>query len=195
MHMVLKTRTTLAEFLALPETKPYLELMDGEVFEKPMPGRKHSRMTTWLIHLLLGYLEQTGEGFVDNELVHEYPDEEWVFLPDVSVTLSDRFPDAPAESDDGPVEILPDFAIEVVSPSDKPGRLQRKIAHYMRSGVRLLWVIDPETETVTVWEPGALPREYAASERLDARPVLSDFEVDLAQLFAQLHRSGRKSRP
>ena len=186
--MVLKTRTSLAEFLALPETKPYLELMDGEVIEKPMGNRNHTRMTTWLIHLLMNYLERTGEGVVDNELRHGFADEEWVFLPDVSVTRSDRLPFPPAETPKGPFEILPDLAIEVVSPDEQPGRLQRRIAHYMRSGVLLLWVVDPEAEKVTVWKPGELPQDFEAPAKLAAVPVLDAFELDLGQLFARLHQ-------
>lgn len=183
--MVLKTRTSLAEFLALPETKPYLELMDGEVIEKPMPNRKHGTIVGFLMQALRNYLDGTREARVETEVRHLEDDEEWVFLPDVSVTLRSRI-GPPAETDD-PVEVVPDVAIEVLSPDDRPGRLQRRIAHYMRSGVRILWVIDPDSETVTVWEPGALPRDYAAPAKLNAAPVLKDFELDIEELFAVLH--------
>lgn len=186
--MVVKTSTTLAEFLALPLSKPYLELMDGEVIEKPLPNRNHSRLTTWIIFMLMAYLERTGEGVVDNELRHNYSDEEWVFLPDISVTLSTRLPYSPAETPQGPFEILPDIAIEVVSPDDQPGRLQRRIAHYMRSGVRLLWVVDPEAEKVTVWKPGELPHDYSGVSTLRADGILNDFELDLGELFGKLHQ-------
>jgi len=185
--MVLKTRTSLAEYLALPTTKPWLELMDGEVFEKPMVNRNHSRLTSRLIHWLIAHLDESGEGVVDTELRHGYLEEEWVFLPDISVTLKGRLPYPPADTPKGPFEVLPDFAIEVVSPDDLPGRLQRRIAHYMRSGVRLLWVVDPEAEKVTVWEPGATPMDYSAPAILAAAPVLPDFELDLGRLFSYLH--------
>jgi Uma2 family endonuclease len=144
-------------------------------------------MTTWLIHLLLTYLERSGEAVVDSELRHGYDGEEWVFLPDVSVTLKQRLPYPPADTPKGPFEILPDLAIEVVSPDDQPGRLQRRIGHYMRSGVPLLWVVDPEVESVTVWEPGKAPLEMRAPSVLNAQPVLSAFELDLETLFARLH--------
>ncbi|HXU24926.1 MAG TPA: Uma2 family endonuclease, partial [Tepidiformaceae bacterium] len=81
----------------------------------------------------------------------------------------------------------PDLAIEVLSPDDQPGRVSQKIAHYMASGVRLLWVIDPEDERITVWEPGKIPRDLAAPAVLSAAPVLAGFELDLAGLFAHLH--------
>ena len=182
--MVLKTRTTLAEFLALPETKPYLELMDGEVYPKPMPNRFHGTLVAYLVRILGNYLERTREARVETEVRHAEEDEEWVFLPDVHVTLRSRI--GPPTSTPDPVVVMPDLAIEVLSPDDRPGRLQRRIAHYMRAGVPILWVIDPESETLTVWEPGGAPREYAAPAKVSAAPVLSDFELDLGALFATL---------
>lgn len=82
---------------------------------------------------------------------------------------------------------MPDLAIEVLSLDDQPGRVSQKIAHYMSSGVRLLWVVDPEDERITVWEPGNPPQDLAAPAILSAAPVLPAFELDLAALFAHLH--------
>lgn len=182
--MVPKTRTTLAEFLALPETKPYLELMDGEVIEKAMPNRKHGTLVAFLVQILRNYLDQTREARVETEVCHLEDEEEWVFLPDVSVTLRTRI--GPASETSDPVEVLPDLAIEVLSPDDRPGRLQRRIAHYIRSGVQVLWVVDPDSATVTVWEPGKVPQEYKAPARLAAAPVLKSFELDVEAVFASL---------
>lgn len=182
--MTVRTRISLAAFLALPETKPYLELMDGEVIEKAMPNRKHGTLVAFLIRVLGNYLEQSREARIETEVRHLEDDEEWVFLPDVSVTLRSRT--GPAIESEGPQEILPDLAIEVLSPDDRPGRLQRRIAHYMRSGVRILWVVDPIDEKVTVWEPGELPRDYEAPAILKAGPVLDAFELDLQALFDAL---------
>lgn len=184
--MVTKTRVSLADYLALEECKPYLELIDGEVVQKSMAGLKHSRMVGRLMYLLIGYLDRTGEGFADTELRHLERAEEWAFLPDVSVTLKVRLP-TPSTQIPDPIEVLPDLAIEVLSPDDQPGRVSQKIAHYMASGVRLLWVVDPEAERVTVWEPGKAPRDLAAPAILSAVPVLAGFELDLAALFARLH--------
>lgn len=182
--MVLKTRTTLAEFLALPETKPYLELMDGEVIEKPMPNYTHGTLVGVLMQLLRNYLDRTREARVVTEVRHLEDDEEWVFLPDVSVTRRERR--GPPSANAQPEAVMPDLAIEVLSPDDRPGRLQRKIAHYMRSGVSILWVIDPADETLTVWRPGEMPLDFAAPAKVSAQPVLQSFELDLQQLFDSL---------
>jgi hypothetical protein len=47
-------------------------------------------------------------------------------------------------------------------------------------------VVDPESETVTVWQPGATPEEFAAPQMVSAAPVLRDFQLDLRELFDSL---------
>ena len=85
--MATKTRVSLAEFLALPAAEPPLELIDGEVVQKAMPGPKHSKMVAELIYLLMSFLRDRNDVDVDTELRHIRRDEEWTFLPDISLTF------------------------------------------------------------------------------------------------------------
>jgi len=180
--MVTKTRMTLEEFLALPETKPHLEFIDGEVYEKPTPNRAHAELCAELIALLRNYLVESNEGRVYTELRHMERDLNWVYLPDINVTLAGRLgPFTP-----GPEEVQPDFAIEVLSPDDRYGRIADRIDFYMRSGVQLLWLVDPEARSVTAYRRGEAPTFHRVPETIDAQPVLRDFELDLGALFAVL---------
>ena len=183
--MTTKTRVSLEEYLRLPETAPYFELVDGEVVQKTMPNASHAAIVAELLAELIVYLRKSREGRALTELRHTDRAEEWVFLPDISVTLNGRWPAPPADMH-GPVEVMPDFAIEVLSPDDQSGRVQQKIAHYMRSGVTLLWIVDPESEIVTVWRQGHQPT-IVSGGKLSAEPVLAAFEIDLDALFATLH--------
>ena len=187
VSMATTVRVTLQEFLAAPESKPYRELMDGEVCEKPMPNREHSALGTELIYLLKAHQRINNTFDVDTELRHADVEHAWVFLPDISVTLKSRLPDPPS-SIRNPVDVLPDFAIEILSPEDRPGMVTRKITFYRRAGVTLLWIIDPETETITVWERGAEPFEATSDEPLGAAPILPDFTLDIPALFAFIHQ-------
>lgn len=157
--------------------------MDGEVLQKAMVGKRHSRVVARLIHLLMQYAERTGASIdVDTELRHLRREDEWVFLPDVSVTRSARLADLD-ESSAAPVEVLPDFAIEVLSPDDRPGQVAQKIARYMQAGVPLLWVVDPDAQQVTAWTPAGSPETVGSDGILDASPVLDGFEVEASRLF------------
>jgi Uma2 family endonuclease len=50
-----------------------------------------------------------------------------------------------AEPDEEVFTEPPFLCIEVLSPEDRAGRIERKIADYLRFGVRYIWVIDPRT--------------------------------------------------
>ncbi|MEO9254890.1 MAG: Uma2 family endonuclease [Tepidiformaceae bacterium] len=185
--MVTKTRVSLEEFLAMPETEPPSELIDGEVVQKISPNFYHGTLTSELITQFKIYLRQTREGVVVNEVRHVVRAEERVFLPDINVTLAGRIPKDRASRLQGPLALTPDFAIEVISPGDNPGRLFERADFYMRTGTSLLWFVDPETESITVYRPGQAPTIHRAGDTIDAHPVLRDFHLDVAGLFATLH--------
>ena len=181
--MTTPLRVSVADFLAMEETKPYLELIDGEVVEKAMPNRFHGAMVVTLIWKLSNYLEGSREGRVLTEVRHLQDDERRIYLPDVSVTLKGRFPAGPPRD---VVEVPPDFAIEVLSPDDRAARVLDKVQFYLRAGVQLVWLVDPELRVVFVYRPGVESKEHRAPEVIDAKPVLSAFSLDLAELFAVL---------
>jgi Uma2 family endonuclease len=184
--MATTVRVTLQEFLALPESKPYLELMDGEVIEKAMPNAAHGLLTSRLIFLLSLFQQRNGSFHVMNEVRQVDTEHEWVFLPDISIILKSRLM-GPAGSFGNPVTVVPDFAIEVLSHEDRPGMLARRVAYYQRAGVALLWTVDPESESITAWERGAEPIHAMSNATISAAPILPGFEVSIADLFAVLH--------
>jgi Uma2 family endonuclease len=177
----------MEDFLAMPETEPASELIDGEVIQKMAPSLYHGRLTTELIVLLHSYLRESREGHVVNEVRHRDSGEQRVFVPDINVTLKGRLPKSREVGLRGPIDAQPDFAIEVISPGDSVGRVMEKADFYMRAGTRLLWLVDPEVESITACRPGEPPTIHRAPGTIDGKPVLAAFELDLAALFAVLH--------
>ena len=186
MHMATTVRVTLQQFLALPESKPYLELMDGEVCEKPMPNARHGELVAELIYLLKAYQRRNHMFRIVTEVRHADIEHEWVFLPDISVTLTARLAEIHGAGN-GPMLVMPDIAIEVLSPEDRPGMIARRIAYYRRAGVALVWVVNPETESIRVWDSGHEPFEADSTLPLSAAPILPEFALDILALFAVLH--------
>ena len=187
--MVTKTRVSLEAFLAMPETEPASELIDGEVIQKVSPNIYHARLTSRLIAKLDTYCERNGEAFVSNEARHVQWSEERVFLPDISVFSQSDEPRVMAAGAERPIDLPPDFAVEVLSPGTSYAQTAERAAFFMRSGTRLLWIVDPQDEVITVHRPDEPVTVHRAPELLDARPVLSTFSLDLAALFAILHRA------
>ncbi|HML98430.1 MAG TPA: Uma2 family endonuclease [Tepidiformaceae bacterium] len=182
--MTAPVRVSLETFLGMEETKPYLELIDGEVVPKAMPGPKHSAAVVELITELRNFLRGHPIARVDTELRHLDRREARVYLPDVSVTLRERPDEASA-----PMEVPPDLAVEVLSPDDRAGRVAERVDFYLRAGTRLVWVIDPELETVSVYRPEAAPTFHRRPAILDAAPVLPGFRLDLGAYFKAIREA------
>jgi Uma2 family endonuclease len=71
-----------------------------------------------------------------------------------------------------------------VSPDVKYGYLQRKIRDHFEAGVRLLWIVDPAMQTVTVHRSPVDLRVLTTADTLSGEDVLPGFSCPVAELFA-----------
>lgn len=183
MAVPLATRMTLDEFLALPETKPYREFVGGRVIEKSMPNPFHGAAVIEIGGQLRSHVLASGPAVkVWTEVRHADRDRDRIYLPDVSVTLKSRL--TPYAG--GPVEVHPDLAIEVLSPTDEAGDVMDKIDFYREVGVPIVWVIDPVRKVLREYRSGQPDRLFRPGAKVSATPVLPGFELDLDQLFAAI---------
>lgn len=184
--MTTLTRMTLDEFLALPETEPPSEFICGEVVQKTMPTLNHGLISSEVLGLLRNFLKLTGQGSVVDNVRYARRPESRAYLPDVSVILRSRMPTDPQVRARGALEMLPDIAIEVLSPDDRASRVAEKLAFYLRSGVPLVWIIDPEERTLAAHRPGLPSTLHAAGDVIGAEPVLAGLELALDDVFSVL---------
>jgi Uma2 family endonuclease len=84
----------------------------------------------------------------------------------------------------GYYRLAPDLVVEVNSASDRASDVLAKAVMWLDAGVRLVWVADPPTGTVTVYTPDSVARLLRDDQILDGGEVLPDFRVSLADLFA-----------
>ena len=87
----------------------------------------------------------------------------WIILPEMLVRLSNheiyrpdiagwRTETLPKAPDELPVETVPDWVCEVLSPSTRNIDRSKKMPVYAQSGVKHYWVIDPKAKTLEVFE-------------------------------------------
>ncbi len=81
-------------------------------------------------------------------------------------------------------DLAPDLAVEVLSPSNLPSGILEKVAEYLRVGVRLVWVVDPERDRLTVYDTLGDVRVLSAEDVLEADDVLPGFRLELEDVFA-----------
>lgn len=79
----------------------------------------------------------------------------------------------------------PHLAVEILSPDQHMAHFLDKIQFYLLYGVRLVWVVDPATSTVTVQAPGEEAHVLGLGDILDGGEVLPGFMVAVDEIFAR----------
>lgn len=184
-------RLTLAQFLARPETEPASEYACGEVMQKPMPTNAHGILQLYIGMLLFQFLTRSRLGRVRTEwrCIFGPAGREQTFVPDVVYASFERLPPVNA-NEQAYLTVAPDLAVEILSPNESASRFARKLRFYLLHGVRLVWVVDPETQTITSYTPGPTEeRVLDAGDMLNGGDVLPGFEASVAEIMAQLQET------
>jgi Uma2 family endonuclease len=158
---------------------------DGTLEERAMSNRSSEVGATFLrIIGIYVYSQKLGRVFGSDLLMRFWPDfPRRVRSPDVAFVAAGRIPvDAP---DAGFLEIPPDLIVEVSSPNDIADKVERKVREYLDGGVRLLWVVYPETRTVLVRRPGGADTTLTEDDMLEGEDVLPGFSVPVRDLFPE----------
>jgi Uma2 family endonuclease len=175
----------LEEFLALPETKPESEYIDGKIIQKPMPQGQHSTIQGELIIALNGVLKP-------QKIARAFPELRCNFggrsiVPDVTVFTWDRIP----RQDNGRIantfNIEPDWTIEILSPDQTYSRVTKNILHCLDNGTELGWLIDPQEQSVLVYLRSQQPVFLeTATDILPVPNFAKALELTLGELFGWL---------
>ena len=99
--------------------------------------------------------------------------------PDLAFVSNQRLPQTP----EGFIPLAPDLAIEIVSPSDTARDVQSKVIEYLDAGTRLVWIVDPDTRTITVYSSLSEIRVLKESDTLDGGETLPGFSVSVNSVF------------
>jgi Uma2 family endonuclease len=167
-----------AEYLALPEEKPYLEYVDGVAVQKAMPNRTHGRLQRKALVEFDRYGESHGgecwaEGRVWLPGSGDYR------LPDVAYWAADK-----PQGDDRR-SLPPTVAIEIASPGESVDAQRAKCRAFRQNGVDVCWLIDPETRSVEVFEGDRDGVPLTSGGALTS-VHLPDFVLPLAALWSVL---------
>jgi Uma2 family endonuclease len=82
--------------------------------------------------------------------------------------------------------LCPDFAIELLSPTDSWIKGLAKMQEYQDNGCRLGWLIDPESKRVAIYRLGQPVEILEAPLSLSGEDVLLGFVLNLENIWASL---------
>jgi Uma2 family endonuclease len=174
---------TIEDLEALPDDGHVYELIDGQLRRKPDVGVRHGAIQGNVTGPLWAFVKELALGEVlGSDTIYEVrraPDRG--LRPDASFVRADRLP--PEDQLDKPLAVVPDLAIEVVSPNDPAADVEEKIETYRQAGVPLVWVLWPRRRVVAVYAAGKPMVEVGIGDELDGGEVLPGFRIAVADLF------------
>jgi Uma2 family endonuclease len=164
------------------------ELIDGVLVEKAM-GVRESFLAAAILDLLRDFIIPRNLGLVAGADGTIHLSAGRNRIPDVAFFSWDRLPGRRMPEEPIP-DVSPDLAVEVVSVSNTLAELERKRSDYFRSGVQIVWQVDPRARTVAVYTGPDNPTTLRSADVLDGGTVLPGFTLPLPDLFGKLDRHG-----
>lgn len=174
------------EFEALQENAGWIldmELIAGEAVLVPPIGENASSAQGELYLALRRWQEEAADqGLVLQDVFVALPGDTRP-APDISWWSAEHRPSEPQGLQWGMRRGVPDLVVEVLSPSTRTNDLGIKRERYMASGVRELWLVDPDARTVVRARPDVSPDEVLREGMTLRSELLTGFALDVARIF------------
>jgi Uma2 family endonuclease len=159
------------------------ELVRGELIMMSPAGFEHGRVIMEIGGPLRDFARKNSLGVVTGaetgfQLAH---DPDTVRAPDVGFVCAQR---VPAEPVSGYFPGPPDLAVEVLSPDDRAGEVLAKVRDWLQSGCRRVWVVDPQTRTVSVYRSPSEVVVLSETDTLSDEDLPRGFHLPVAEIFA-----------
>ncbi len=177
----IESSLTLEAFLKMPATKPANEYVNGEIYQKPMPQGEHSILQIQL-GTAINYLA------IPPKIAYAFPELRCTFggrsiVPDLALFRWSRIPKTPAGKIANQFNIHPDWIIEILSPEQSANRVIDKILFCLKQGAELGWLLDPEDESVIIFQPHQLPEIVSGSTILPVLDIFEDWQLTVQEIF------------
>lgn len=170
-----------------PGDEGHYELIEGVIVPIMAPTGELHGSSTFDLTLHVGTHVKTHDlgratAAETGYIVWKNPDpdgKDIILAPDIGFISKARMSPTPVP---GFVNGAPDLAVEVLSPSDRMGKVMQKVQLYLQHGASMVWVVDPEEQTIIQFTPDGI-RLYGVTDSLDGGDVLPGFSLPLRELF------------
>lgn len=181
--MAITRRITADDLLTMELPPGRYDLIDGELYHMAPAGQEYGDVQTNFF-LAIGNLvlaNNLGRTYAGETGFILATDPDVVVAPEVAFVRSDRM--ARIGRRKGYLPLVPDLAVEVVSPTDYPKLINQKIEKYLAAGIPMLVVVYPESRRVRVLAAGREPVDLFEGDTFDGGDVLPGFSLPIADIF------------
>ena len=174
---------TYEDYLTFPDNDGIRkEIIEGELFMSPAPSIKHQRILRKLSFIINEYVNKNDLGeifFAPCDIIFSNIN---IVQPDLIFISKENY----QILTDLNIQGAPDLLIEILSPSTKENDRIFKKHIYERFGVKEYWIVDPESETVEIWELKNKKFQLAVKadkNQLIKSQLLKGLQINLSEIF------------
>lgn len=178
------TLVSAEEFLRLHGDDSGVELVDGQIVRTAMPGFEHGDICMRAGVILSNFVHANNLGRVlgNDTFIRTRTNPDGFRGADVCYVSYERYAkDLPRPK--GPVVPPIELVVEVKSPSDTILEMTNKATEYLAAGVKVVMVLDPETESAAVYRADEFPHRFHNGDLVVLPDILPGFSVPVAKFF------------
>jgi len=176
---------TAEEFMQRYGDQSNIELIKGVVKELPMPTLQHGTVCATLTRLLGNHVagQKLGRVMCNDSFVKTRKDPDSVRGADVCYVSYERLPRGKVPP--GLLDVVPEFVIEVRSPSNTWDYIFTKVGEYLGARVRVVIVVDEGTTSASVYRLEEFQQIFHNGDELTIPDVLPGFSFTVRSLFEE----------
>lgn len=159
------------------------EVVRGVRVDKPPMGLIENLIASVLQTRLGTFCQANNLGWAVNETMFAIPSSGNDRKPDLAFVSFARWPQTRPIPRVAAWPVVPDLAVEVISPTDKAFDVIEKVREYFAAGVQQVWHVYSNVEQVFVFTSPTQVRILSGADELTADPVVPGFRMPVADLF------------
>jgi Uma2 family endonuclease len=173
---------SIDDFLKLPSSECFRELVRGRVIESKLPTPRHGEICVAIAARLYQHVceQKLGRVVGGNAAVVTQRNPDCLRGPDIAFYSRERLP--VDRLPDGHVKVLPDVVIDVLDAGDHWSDVIEKALEYLHAGVAVVCLADPAKESIAVLREGQAPKLLHACDMLEL-PEAGAFRLKVGDVF------------
>ena len=175
---------TAEDLLKMPDDGHRYELVRGELREMPLAGHVHGEIALSIGAELRQFVKQhrLGKTYAAETGFKVATNPDHVLAADAAFVRQGRTENVRESTGFWPG--APDLAVEVISPRDTYSDVAEKALDWLQAGTRMVLVVDPRCETVTVYRSASNIVVLSEDDAIDGADVVPGWKLPVREIFS-----------